>query len=66
MFDARDCMFWCGAQLGMVALEPGPLGTYAKISAGGDTNIQDEDGKTGHESHVAMRSQDIVIPIVHL
>jgi hypothetical protein len=30
------------------------------------TNIQDEDRKTGHESHVAMRSQDIVIPIVHL
>jgi len=22
----------------MVALEPGPLGTYAKISAGGDTH----------------------------
>jgi hypothetical protein len=37
MFDARDCMFWWGAQLGMVALELGPLGTYAKISAGGDT-----------------------------
>jgi hypothetical protein len=33
-------MFWWGAQLGMVALELGPLGTYAKISAGGDRREQ--------------------------
>ena len=36
MFDARDCMFWWGAQLGMAALEFGPLGRYAFSSAGGD------------------------------
>jgi hypothetical protein len=37
MFDARDCMFWWGVQLGMAALELGPLGRYAFSSAGGDT-----------------------------
>jgi hypothetical protein len=37
MFDARDCMFWWGVQLGMVALELGPLGRYAFSSAGGDS-----------------------------